>query len=312
MSDNEIVAIYPDGRRVRLRVKRDTDKLDTGGRWKRQELEWLARTSRRAAFEKILSVGKAECDDEIDDAVDDALAERDDERDDGGDRENGGDANKNHPLVALTRLLVASGRFGDHGQALHHLLYHRDGQRLVTRMKAAEPEKESTTMDRIEGLTDAMKGVGMETFCKNLIANASEGVSEHELTEAATRYAKSLYPDLSGPQAFARLFESDVNLRRACQIAKTASDTNYRPFVTEARVTAENFRPVVVSGSDAYDAVFDQKNALDELAALGRKLYPKLPSNQAFAKVFEDPKYAALAARAHQRPIATTSFPFPH
>jgi hypothetical protein len=51
--------------------------------------------------------------------------------------------------------------------------------------------------------------------------------------------------------------------------------------------------------------------ALDALHELGRKLYPHLSADMAFAKVFEDPKHAALAAKAHRRPAATTFFPMP-
>jgi hypothetical protein len=42
-----------------------------------------------------------------------------------------------------------------------------------------------------------------------------------------------------------------------------------------------------------------------------RKANPALSKEQAFAKVFTDPKNAAIAASAHRRPSATTSFAFP-
>jgi hypothetical protein len=42
-----------------------------------------------------------------------------------------------------------------------------------------------------------------------------------------------------------------------------------------------------------------------------REAHPELGPAQAFAKVFEDPANAALAAKAHVRPAPTTSYAFP-
>jgi hypothetical protein len=41
------------------------------------------------------------------------------------------------------------------------------------------------------------------------------------------------------------------------------------------------------------------------------KLAPTLSPAQAFARVFEDPANAELAAKAHRRPTATTSYAHP-
>jgi len=68
--------------------------------------------------------------------------------------------------------------------------------------------------------------------------------------------------------------------------------------------------PQVVGGADARD-VDDPSAALEALHELGRKLYPQLRDDMAFAKVFEDPKYAALARKAHVRPSPITSYAWP-
>ena len=71
--------------------------------------------------------------------------------------------------------------------------------------------------------------------------------------------------------------------------------------------------PVVVTGDDAFD-VDDAREAYQarlDLAAEQVKRSPTLTPEKAFALVFEDPSNSALAARAHRRPQATTSYEFP-
>jgi hypothetical protein len=108
----------------------------------------------RASYEKFLKIfTKA-------DAADD------------GDDDGGGLTN--HPVIQMARLLVASGRFGDHGQALHHLLNTSTGQALLARMhKAADQptEKEQPTMSSIESFQNVAKthGVpGIVEIAKNI------------------------------------------------------------------------------------------------------------------------------------------------
>jgi hypothetical protein len=56
--------------------------------------------------------------------------------------------------------------------------------------------------------------------------------------------------------------------------------------------------------SEAYQQLVDMAEKLRESA-------PFLSADQAFARVFENPKHAAIAAKAHRRPSATTSYEFP-
>src|SRR6202047_984528 len=75
-------------------------------------------------------------------------------------------------------------------------------------------------------------------------------------------------------------------------------------------------RPVVVGGPDAmHDANDDDDSAVlrahEEIVRIAREKFPFLPADVAFARVFEDRNYAALAAQAHQRPGPTTVYAMP-
>jgi hypothetical protein len=48
-----------------------------------------------------------------------------------------------------------------------------------------------------------------------------------------------------------------------------------------------------------------------EIVRIAREKFPFLPADQAFARVFEDKNYAALAAQAHRRPGPTTVYAMP-
>jgi hypothetical protein len=67
---------------------------------------------------------------------------------------------------------------------------------------------------------------------------------------------------------------------------------------------------VVVGGADARDVdnATAAVRAYEEIVRIGREKFPFLPADQQFARVFEDSKYAALAAQAHSRPAPTTIY----
>jgi hypothetical protein len=149
--------------------------------------------------------------------------------DDGGDRENGdhdrdgGGGLANHPVVQLARLLVASGKFGDHVQALDHLLNTPRGVALVRTHKAAT-EKESP-MDRTQELRDIAKTGGIIAVAKAMTdENRAYGITEHEFVELATEHAQKLYPDKTSAAAFAALVcdsgADSVVLRKAHALTK--------------------------------------------------------------------------------------------
>jgi K+-sensing histidine kinase KdpD len=97
-----------------------------------------------------------------------------------------------------------------------------------------------------------------------------------------------------------KLYESEESVRRACQIAK-----------------AQTLDVMVVGGLDVtHEAInnTEQSEAYQQLVDMAEKLRaesPFLSTDQAFARVFENPKHAAIASKAHRRPAPTTSYEFP-
>ena len=92
-----------------------------------------------------------------------------------------------------------------------------------------------------------------------------------------------------------------LRARKAIQIAKSTP----APLMS--------VEPVQVGGADALD-VNDASKAykqLQKMAEEQRRRSPELSDAQAFARVFEDPANVELAAKAHRRPSATTSYEFP-
>jgi hypothetical protein len=70
--------------------------------------------------------------------------------------------------------------------------------------------------------------------------------------------------------------------------------------------------PSVVGGRDATDIDADQSKAYEQLQALAAEMRRRSPelrlsSQQAFARVFEDPANAELASRALRRPTASST-----
>jgi hypothetical protein len=218
------------------------------------------------------------------------------------DRENGGNAS-DHPIVQLAGLLVASGKFSDHAAAFHHLLNTSHGQALITRMKAAEQTaKETPSMtSHSEFVQSVVKQYGIVALAKSMVQDQkSYGLDEHQFTQLATEHAQRVYLNDRPDVAFSKLYQSEESVRRACQVAK-----------------AQTLEPVMVGGPDAtHEAInnTEQSEAYQQLVDMAEKLRaesPFLSTDQAFARVFENPKHAAIAAKAHRRPSATTSYEFP-
>jgi hypothetical protein len=120
----------------------------------------------------------------------------------------------------------------------------------------------------------------------------------HEEAQKTRRQGDS--PD----QAFARFYSAPDNLelRKAIQIVKSAPQ--------------QSLAPEQVSGNDAFDTSVADSSAkamkqLQDMAEAQRARAPTLTIAQAFARVFEDPANADLAAKAHRRPTPTTAYAFP-
>jgi hypothetical protein len=100
---------------------------------------------------------------------------------------------------------------------------------------------------------------------------------------------------------FRSLYESEESVRRACQIAKAM------PFVAD-------LTPLVVGSPDAMHAAVDDtesSEAYAQLKQIGRDRWPTASEATQFTNAFSDPVNKELAAKAHRRPAATTTYPFP-
>ena len=122
-------------------------------------------------------------------------------------RNDGGNASV-HPAVQIATLLVASGKFPGHAQALDHLLNTSRGQALLQRMhKADQTTAKENSMDKFETLRDIAKAGGIVAVAKAILdENRSYGISEEEFVELASESAQAEFPSLSKAQAFAKLY----------------------------------------------------------------------------------------------------------
>jgi hypothetical protein len=183
--------------------------------------------------------------------------------------------------------------------------------------------KEQPAMSSIESLENIAKthGVaGVVEIAKNITdAEKSYRITEEEFVKLIDTAARVAHPEL-GALAFEKVYERNPVLAKAIAVIKASlaesmlsgglpvyvvSDGDVRNVDNpRAALDPPQLRVPVrgVSGQDAYDTVIDPEAALAELNALGRKLYPELPADIAFSRVFEDPKFSDLAARAHRRP----------
>jgi hypothetical protein len=248
-----------------------------------------------------VAVEEGRIDDIDDDRIDD---DRDDDRlDDDSDNDSGDDNSSNngnrnrHVVDELADLLVEGGTPDGEitrAQALRWLMHSARGTALVSRM-AAHRKRKALTMNRSEQLRSVVKQAGgLMPLCKRIAATGRGAVTEHELTQLVVDAAKRQHPDLSDAQAFTKMFcgPAGAVLQKAVAVSKAAQ----------------------VAGDDDDDE--DAAAALDQLHRLAERHHhdnPELTPDQSFARVFADPRNAALAQRAHRRPAANAKnmFPFP-
>jgi hypothetical protein len=228
---------------------------------------------------------------------DDADDDTDDDLDDDSDNGNG-----RHVVDELADLLVEGGSPDGEvtrEQALQWLLHSARGQSLVARMAAHRKRNRKgfqmpTRQEVLKGYVRSAGGV--IPLCKRIVAKGTTDITEHELTQLAVDAAKREYGISDDAKAFTRMFTdtgpTGETLRKAVQVAKVAQ----------------------VGGDDG-DAD-DAAEALDELHRLAERHHrenPELTPDQSFARIFADPRNAALAHRAHKRPVANEKmlYPFP-
>jgi hypothetical protein len=227
-----------------------------------------------------------------------AIVTKDDDATDDGDDDDGGGLT-GHPVVQMAQLLVASGHKADLTSALNYLLTTSHGAALLHRTHKGE----HNTMSTNETVESILKDCGPVSFCKAIVDRGRAPCTETELVAVLSKHAAEQF-SMPGDRAFAKLYEAEISVRRACAIAKAM------PFVADST-------PLMVGGVDAmHSAVSDTESSeayaqLETMAARMRATSPWLSADQAFARVFENPANASVAAKAHRRPSATTSFAFP-
>jgi hypothetical protein len=122
--------------------------------------------------------------------------------------------NDRHALEKLADLLVASGSHADKASALNFLLHDKRGTALAQRHK-----REDVSMSSEQHFEKALRDHGVLAVCKTAVDQGFVPCSEHALTEALTKYAVEQFK-LPRDQAFAKLFNSELVVRQAIQVAK--------------------------------------------------------------------------------------------
>jgi hypothetical protein len=197
------------------------------------------------------------------------------------------DGGNDHHASKVADLLVESGKHPDRQAALDHLLHTADGAAMLRRLRKQHEESNSMSTTPEQKLSDLVKRAGITAVAAQIVkADSAFSIDEHTLTQLTIEHAKREHPQLTDAQAFAKVFsaqdEGGIVLRKAFQVVKAAVHT-----------------------AD----VNDSAAACRELEAIGRRDWPGLSSHQQFAKAFE--AHPELARRAHRRPSAGSSFPFP-
>jgi DNA-binding ferritin-like protein len=211
------------------------------------------------------------------------------------------DADDDADEIAKAARDAHSGQHGLGAAIVQHLLDRLDGLR---RQHGFTKAKEQPTMSLIESFQNVAKthGVpGVVEIAKNIDEKQkSLGLTEEEFCKLIDTAARVTHPEL-GASAFEKVFEHNPVLAKAVSVIKAG------PF---------DIQPTMVGGVDATHEANDDEQSeaarqLGEMAEKLRATSPWLSADQAFARVFENPKNGTLAAKMHRRPSATTSYPFP-
>jgi hypothetical protein len=217
-------------------------------------------------------------------------------------------SSSDHHASKIADLMVEARSFPDRATALHHLLHNKDGQALLARMNKADHQSEKeSNMDTQQHLDGIMKSHGPIALAKYICESGAHGISESEFTSALTKLAAEQHPELRPDAAFAKIYETEETVRRACQVLKAA------PFAANGAAPYLDLQPQVVGGEDARD-VNDPSAALaaiKRLTEIGHLKWPNISDEQAFSLAFSDPANAKLALLAYQRPKPTTAYAFP-
>jgi hypothetical protein len=155
------------------------------------------------------------------------------------------------------------------------------------------------------------------------VAKDNAGLTENDITAAATAEAVKLYPKMRPDSAFAKYCAEHPIVLKACNVAKQAAfvsimnkprsstDEEYRKRMAEqvqkVMPITVDLKPVFVGGEDAR-AVNDPSAAIAQLQQIGASKWPSASAAQQFARAFSDPANRELAAKAHVRPSGHPSY----
>ena len=230
---------------------------------------------------------------------------KNDGADDEGETDNGDNGDNDHVVSQIADLLVQAGSSDgpvDRETALRWLLHSKDGRALLVQLSPYLKAVARTNRKGFQMPTrqEVLKGYvrsagGVVALCKRIVAKGTTDITEHELVSLLVTELKRAEPDLSDAQAFTKAFTgpSGAMLQQAVQVAKVAQ--------------------VIGNDDDDDDDAAAALEELQRLADAHQRKHPELTGQQAFARVFSDPRHAALAHRAHKRPTANekNAFPFP-
>ena len=172
---------------------------------------------------------------------------------------------------------------------------------LAIQSRIKKSEKELPMTHTSETWQTLAKDFGIVAVAKHIVENGAGSLNEHEFTALVTSHAQREHPDITPEQAFVKVFTAQTEegklLRKAHAVTKDLM----------------SLEPVFVGGSDARDVDGAQKaySQLMNMAEEQRARAPWKTVAQLFSELMQDPKNVELAAKAHQRPTATTTYPFP-
>jgi hypothetical protein len=140
-------------------------------------------------------------------------------------------------------------------------------------------------MSREEHLIDICKNISLSAVCKR--QTEEPFVSEHELTKMAEHYAKK------ANISFAKLYEQDLELRKAFQATKHAA---------WAKAGRQQLMPTEPTFHDAtaQDVNDDSGGAYEQLMEMAQRMHAASPERsvaQHFSAIYTDPKFRDKAAR---------------
>lgn len=193
--------------------------------------------------------------------------------------------------------------------------------------KSAKEEPMDTQTELIGIMKDCG---GPVALCKAIVDRGRSPCGEFELVAALSKRAVEQF-NMPSDRAFARLYESEESVRRACQLAK-AGEITADPLM-KAWPMPMSLEPMVATGASGFPSTrlrsgsspgrgddsgdVDSVGVSDAYEQLTRLAEQQRRTGETAAKAFErvylDPanRHLAEAERAQSRPRPTTSFPFP-